>query len=153
MDSTLLMTGDMNITGSKFFSIKGEKLDDAYVSDYLWTGYCLGGCVHNPLFDSLKDLLFAYWSDHDRLIDYFILDYFIRLVYDFNPAVKQVIDSNPANNPDVAFLQQHFDDKFCEDDFRKVCKTTALHKLSWKGSPKELTPEGELTYYGYILSK
>lgn len=153
MDSTILMTGSISLSDSDFFSIKGEKQDDAYVSDYKWTGYCLGGCAHNPLFDSLKDLLVAYWRDHDRLIDYFILDYFIRLVYDVNPEIKHLIDSTPESNPDVAFFQQHINDPFCEADFKKVCATTSLHKLSWKGLPREFTPDGELTYYGYILGE
>ena len=153
LDATLLMTSPLNISDMPFFTIKGTPMDEAYVSDYQWAGYCMGGAAHSPLFTNLTNLLNAYWHDHDRLIDYFLMDYLIRIIYTSCTGAKHLIDNVPSNNPDVAFLQQHFEDKFCEEDFIRVCKTTDLHKLSWKGSPRELTPEGELTYYGYILSK
>lgn len=151
IDATMLVSGLPDFNGMPFYSIKGACIDDKYVSKYRWAGYCVGGAAGNALFVNLEKLLLAYWKDHDRIIDYFLMDYLILLVYEKNTSVRQLIDSVPLNNPDVSFLQFHFDEPFDQEIFDRICSTTCLHKLSWKGDHSAVTADGGETYYGHIL--
>ena len=126
------------------FTMRNPDLDTSNISGWNWTVGVIGGWKGNTLFQITADLLELYWQDHDFLIDYFIFDYMIRIVYDSLPAVKAQIDAIPPNNRDFYLLQKYvnspavqYEDIFLHDP------DTWLYKLSWKGSYVHTTPSGE----------
>ena len=89
---------------------------------YRWSGYCIGGAVDNPIFSeaNILLLLLQYWRDHDKLINYYILDYVFDLLYASNEHIKKIIDDNPYNNPDVMFLANHMNLPYNDEEWTNV---------------------------------
>ena len=151
MDATLYLTSDLPQEMPSFFTLKQMPIDETYVSNYKWSGYCMGGDVNNPLFSkSYLLLLLLYWKEHDKLVNYFILDYVYDLLYQSNDAIRDMVDSNPYNNPDVNYLYSHLNLPYNESEWEKVCKQTYIHKLSWKEEYKKQV-DNQDTYYGKLV--
>lgn len=152
IDSTVFVTGDLNLTGKKFFTVKCNRPDDGYyMSKYRWTGFCIGGDRSNVLFHAVRDMLFAYWDCKDRLIEYLIVDYLIDIMYQENHIVKDMVDSNPLNNEKLDELFHYMNDTYNDEMFRKLCESTCLHKLSWKEEYEEKDVDGRETLYSRLV--
>lgn len=148
MDATLYLTGDLPLEMPAFFTLKQEAKDDSYVSNYRWSGYCMGGTNNNPIFSKAYNMLVCdYWKMHDRLINYYILDYVYDLLYQSDEAIREMIDANPYNNPDVDFLVGHMSRPYDEGEWKRICKGTYIHKLSWKQSYHEQCDKQKTYYY------
>lgn len=153
IDATVWVTNKIAITGKTFFTLKMNRPDDGvYVSKYRWTGFCIGGGVNNLLFIVIRDLLYDYWKKNDFVIEYLMLDYFIQIVYESNIDVKKMIDDNPFNNEELYYMHLHLNEPFEKEIYDKICQTTYLHKLTWKGRLNAFTVTGDNSYYGYILN-
>ena len=154
MDATLFLTGDLPAVFPRFFTLKQQCKDESYVSDYRWSGYCIGGSVDNCLFKSVYDACVSYWDSHDRLIDYYFLDYIIAALYNSNEFFREIIDSVPYSNPDVHYILFRMNEPYDAEAFERICRETYIHKLSWKGQMCEKTKDTDsMTYYGYVINQ
>ena len=151
MDATILLSNKIDFEEASFFSLKQYPIDSLYVSNYRWTGFFMAGGINNTLFIYLSDLLFFYWENFDKLIDYLLLDYLIHFLYDNKPSIKKMIDSVPYNNQELYFLQKNTNMKFEEKRYTDLCKKTFIHKLTWKKEFIEVNSDGLPTYYHHLL--
>lgn len=121
------------------------------VSDWNWTGYALGGYRGNPLFTISCDILNEYWKEQLHLVDYFLIDYIIKLVFYSNSSINQWINQIPSNNTKQTYLQDHFGEIATEEMKDLIAQgDTWLYKTSWKTEyPK--TVDDQETVYGYFL--
>lgn len=153
IDATVWVTNKIAITGKTFFTLKMNLPDDGiYVSKYRWTGFCIGGGMNNILFASVRDLLLDYWKKQEALVEYLFLDYFIEIMYESNIYVRKMIDDNPFNNEELYYLHLHLNDPFDKEIYDKICQTTYLHKLTWKGRLYAVNENGIGSFYGHILN-
>ena len=151
VDSTVFLTGKIPSVIPFFFTIHQECQDDNYVSDYRWTGYFIGGSKKNPLFTIIFSYYCNYWSKHNNIIDYYLMDYIIAAIMELSHNLCQMVDEVPMSNPDLQFLLSHMDCPFDNDTMTTICCQTNYHKLSWKGSHNTVDPKGHITYYGKLL--
>ena len=153
MDATLYLTGNLPKKIPYFFTLKQEEeYNDSYISRHRWAGYCLGGNMRNPLWRyTYEFLLMNYWREHSRLIDYFIMDYAIEILYEGNRYIRRIIDICGYSNPDVAFFSKKGNEKFNADRWKEITERTQIFKLSWKADIRIKTDEGKCTYYGYVM--
>lgn len=153
VDATLFFTRDLPENLPEFYTIKQKKDDDIYASNYKWTGFFLAGRKTNPLFYKTYIMLVKqYWYKHNKLINYYILDYIIRLLYDNDKTIKKIIDSVDYNNDDVDFLQINLNSTFNLIEWNIIKNRTGIFKLSWKQQYVDKDSNGNLTYYGKILN-
>lgn len=152
LDATILVTSpiDQGIFNKTFYSMKKDPSDGLrYNSRY--SSFCFACKPHNILFRNLKTLLLAYIETDKYFVDYFTLDYFIRMVCDEIPECKDMMNRLEYNNPNQLSIQLNFDKKFVQEEYKKWIMDTSFHKLTYKGKHFE-TIEGVLTYYGYIIN-
>lgn len=105
---------------------------DIFVSKTNWSAFFLAGCSNNPIFNNLKNLFFEYWKTHNVMIDYFLIDYGIKMQYDALPEIKELIDNVPENNFN---LHNMFDNLFLpydENKWKTLQDRTNIFKLSYK---------------------
>lgn len=152
VDSTLYFTEDLPSVFPSFYTIKQECKDDSYASNYLWTGFFIGGDSQNLFFEKIRDMLELYWSKHCRLINYYLLDYIIMLLYRHDFHIKAMIDNIPYSNPNINFLQNHLNSRFCHTEWARIILNTSIFKLSWKQSYIKYDNFNNCTYYGYLTS-
>ena len=149
MDSTIFCT--KSIGGDEFnhpiFTGRNPGADLTNISLWNWTGFAIYGWKGGKLFCLMRDFFNQYWHDHERLIDYFLIDYGIRLIYDTCPDIMNQINAIPVNNQDLYFYQQHFNDAYDSNICKQEPGNTWLYKLSWKQKYAMVTEHGEKTLY------
>ena len=152
IDSTVLVTNKIpdKIFNYPFYSIKTEKWGH-FISECRWTLFFMAsGSKDICFFGLLRELLFEYWKKEDRIIDYFLLDYFIVLSYEKIIDCRKMIDQIPYNNPEVNKLESIMNDEFNPIEFSNVLNTTTFHKLTFKRKYKSDFGSEKFTYFGYI---
>ena len=155
IDATVLVTDKINIDCKlPFFSIKQKPDSIHFVSQYRWAVWILGCSpqIGKILFDCLENLFKAYLKKHSLFIDFFLFDYFLAVMYDEIPLVKQLVDNCPYNNPNAYELGALLNKEFNEDAFLQLKKNNTFHKLSWKQSWFTHTADDKPTFYS-IISK
>lgn len=144
------------LSGSVFekplFTMRNPGQEKHNISDWNWTVGVLGGWKGNTLFSACRRLLEMYWQDHSFPVDYFIFDYFIKLVYESCPMVREQIEAVSPNNADFYRLQQCADQLWSDQWAREMeTSDTWLYKLSWKGQYLSETADGRQTVYAKWL--
>ena len=153
-DATIYLTQniDEQFVGKNFYTCKQmSKANKKFVSLGQWSGFFMAGGKNNPLFVNLRNLFFEYWKTHNDLVEYFLIDYSIRLIYDNLPQVAQMIDSVADNNPDLYTLADNLFGLYDQNKFAKLQEKTSVFKLTWKFDAK-LTQK-ENTFYKKLLEK
>ena len=126
--------------------------NNLYIPKGRWTGFAMGGWSHSILFDLMKDLFDEYWRRYDVLIDFFLIDLFIELLYRTVPEVKKLIDDIPYNNIGVQKLWPMLCEEFNEQNFKHLTMDADLYKLSWRINVEPVI-NGHYTIYGKLLDK
>lgn len=153
IDATVLVTDKINIDCKlPFFSIKQKPDSIHFVSQYRWAVWILGCSpqIGKILFDCLENLFKAYLKKHSLFIDFFLFDYFLAVMYDEIPLVKQLVDNCPYNNPNAYELGNLLNKEFNEDAFVQLKENNTFHKLSWKQPYFMHTADDKPTFYSVI---
>ena len=136
---------------SPLFTVRNPGKDQTNISQWNWTVGAIGGWSGNTLFCAVRDLLDRYWLENDYLIDYFIFDHMVRLVYETIDGVRNWITEIPENNADFYYLQDHLNHNADPIYDLYLSQNTWLYKVSWKGKYMEVTDDGRQTVYGKWL--
>jgi hypothetical protein len=150
LDSTVFVTGKIQLATVPFFTIKWEFGGDD-VPKRRWTGNCIGGTKENPLFLFVCKFLFEYWRVYSDMIDYFLIDYSIATAYHSIPVIRDIIDNAPLNPQNFYSIQDNLGKEYTPHLFESFIKNTIFHKLTWKEKFPTVTIDNKLTVYGYIL--
>lgn len=105
----------------------------------------------NLVFDFMKDLFYTHWKDNDAFIDYFFIDYGLRLYYDAVPAFKETVDKEATFTENLYVLQHSLNDAYNAEMMAQVTESTMFSKLTWKGQ-LNTSINGKETFYGHIIS-
>ena len=171
MDATILTLKNISIEHLSFYSLKAPAKSASVTLNLFegisniakpyhvkqgppvsrWSGFLLAGTKYSPIFAYLKDILNAYWKDHDDQIDYLLFDYTIALGYDNIPIMKKLIDKLPCSDVEKFELEKNLNNNFSYEQFNNYAKTT-FHKLTWKKNFNEYTKDNKLTIYGHIIN-
>lgn len=106
----------------------------ASCSAFRWTVYFMATLKGAAAPYIISAVLFAYWKENDKPIDYFLTDEAIKFCHEHSGIVHNAIDSVPLNNPDVNLFSWMEEDD--EGDVRRkvmaALKDTNIFKLSYK---------------------
>lgn len=151
LDVTVLLTADVpnELFTTPLFSRKGEKYG-FYVSDCKWAGFMIGGQKGCILFQFMCEMFNEYWKRENRLIDYYLIDYLIKLGYMELHSIHSLIDAIPYNNPQLHSLEKLMNVPYNESEFHRITTDTSFHKLSRKAEHHK-TADGMPTFYAYLL--
>lgn len=151
LDSTIYATRDFadDLLDRPFITIRTPE-DTQYVSECKWTSFCLGG-GKIKLYQFMRALFFEHWKVYDSFIDYFCIDYGIRILYDEDDETRGMIDQWSIPSSNLYFLQSNLNNIYKESEMKELSLTTTFSKLTYKG---RLVPKinDALTYYGEILT-
>ena len=145
LDSTILMLSDYDFFSTDFWTIKTNRNSNHPLKGK-WAGYAMSCNSENKLMYYLVNLFNLYWERYDVLIDYFLIDIFICIIYQFDEDVRHMIDSVPinnVNNEDLDSLMNNVDD---ECNF----ENTVIFKLNRKSEKFKYIGEKK-TFYKKLL--
>lgn len=153
LDITIFVTNPLpeDIFRAPLFSVKNSPIE-SFVSKGRWSGFCIASWT-NCIFPKLvNEMLLSYWRKESVLVDYFIMDYIIDMLYQSNDEIKNLIDSIPYNNENVHKLVPLLCDTFNEAHFRELTKDTFLFKLNWRKYTTEELERNPGNYYHYLVN-
>lgn len=157
IDMTLLLTNtlDNKIFEQDFYSVNLSGTDytprgGQIVTNARWAGFVMGtGYKHSTVFLYLKNVMVQYWLDNDVMLDYFLMNRFLRSAYNNSSIVYNIINNIPNTNRHIYSLQPILNTTQNHSKFEEMNKDTYMYKLSWKNSVVEMI-DGNQTLFGWI---
>lgn len=152
LDATIFSVRDYSYVFEKSFWSTKREANNIYIPKGKWTGFAFSASKNSIVPTLMKCLFYEYWKRYDVLIDFFLIDLFLELLYRHVPEVKNIIDENNYNNEGVHKLWQMLPEIFNEKEYNQVTSDTDFFKLSWRVDiPKMM--DGKLTVLGKICEK
>ncbi|MDY0289496.1 MAG: capsular polysaccharide synthesis protein [Sphaerochaeta sp.] len=153
LDATIFTTDDFSYAfDGPFWSIKKPDLTHKFVPRGRWTIYAVGSVQNSIIFYLMKELFSQYWERYNVMIDYFLVDLFMDLLYESVEEVRLLIDGVQPNNIRVLDMQNSMAEPWSPELVAALEKETQLFKLTWK-QQVPLTVEGKQSLYGWLLSQ
>lgn len=152
IDATILMTENMDcsIFNSDFYSICTSGIVNEYENG-LWTSFCIGG-NRSLIFKYMDALWLAYFKEHDVIIEYFLFDYFIQLIMDYDSDVRNMILNNAKHiNYEVFDLLPYLKKDYLPSVKQYLNnKDTFMYKLSYKERYIDINSKGYQYVKNYV---
>lgn len=86
------------------YSIKSEFMPQ-YISECRWSSFLWFLPAGHPMASFLSAAWKKYWEENDKLVEYFLIDYLIKLFYDINAPFHKEIDALPMENENLYLMQ------------------------------------------------
>ena len=154
MDATMYLVDSIEdeIQGYEFYSNKlpADNQFATHVDKANWSAFFLACGAENPILVNLRNILFEYWKTHTMLINYFLVDYCIKLSYDKFESLHKIIEKVPVNNVHLHDLQPLLNEPFDQATFEKLTQDTKFFKLTYK---MDFSKGAEHSYYNYLLKQ
>lgn len=113
------------ITQAEFFAFHA----DSYVHNNSWLIKANAG---NIFLEKLKRLMFAYWKNETKMLDYFLFHIFFDLLVENDEECAEIWRKTPLIYDDCYDLEAHYFQKFDEQTWQRLKQKNSIHKLSWK---------------------
>lgn len=153
LDATIFATDDFSYAfDGPFWSIKKPDFTHKFVPRGRWTIYAIGSVQNSIIFYLMKELFSQYWERYNVMIDYFLVDLFMDLLYESVEEVRLLIGSVQPNNIRVLDMQRSMAEPWAPELIAALKQDTQLFKLTWK-QQVPLTVEGKQTLYGWLLEQ
>lgn len=153
IDSTFFCTGDSFDSYMKLplWSIKRPDYLHCSVACGYFANYSLGcSYEYRWIFAVVRDFLYNYWKENDKLIDYLLTDYAIVLAQRHFKEISEAFNKIEPNNTYCDELYKVLGQPYDERIWKNISKDTVLYKLTWKQSfEKEV--DGKKTFYGKLI--
>lgn len=114
-----------------------------------WTGFFLACGKGNLLPAFISDMFLKYWQNHNKLIEYLLIDYTFAIARANVPAIHQMIEEVPITV--MGPLGKCLNQEYTEERWTEFCSNYDFHKLTYKIPLSLKTPEGKKTFYGHII--
>lgn len=152
IDSTVLCTGEA-VDG---LPLAAYLEADLFMFQYTqpggseWGGignWFISACSNNEVLVVLRDMLYAYWREHDVVLDYYLFHLFFDMLREVFP--EQIAAMPYAYAPRSLALVMHWGGPFDEAKWQRLVSRVCFHKLTYM--PDKVPARVEGTYYEYIL--
>ena len=151
VDATMYFTDYLSedIYNSDFFCYMVDP-NDSFTQTILKC-YFIKSTSNNEFLKLLKSSIENYWSENDFLINYFMFEHIMTMLYEKSGQVKDIVDNMPSfPNSARYILAAKLYDKFNIEEYNNIIKNNNIHKISYKELRDKPTKD---TYYEYIVSK
>lgn len=149
IDSTIYISKELSQKQiSKIKTIKFKCKEKTSIPKGQWCCFFLGK-LNTKLYHYMYDFYLKYWSKEDIIIDYFLMDFIVKIAYQNFPEVKKDIDNNEYNNEQIHKLASLLNNKFNQDEYETLLENNFIHKLSYKIKLQEKI-NNQPTYWGII---
>lgn len=155
IDSTVLCTGLTPENEQETMSFLDA---DLFMFQYTrpgsnqWGGignWFISSCTNNVVLMVLRDLLCAYWKDHDCLVNYYIFHLFFSMLREVYP--KEVASMPYGYAMRSIALVSHWAEPFDQDKWDRLTSRVCFHKLAY--SVKKDALNGRDNYYQHIINQ
>lgn len=150
LDSTVLCTGEVPgyISNSELFIYQCLKpgLDGHCILGSNWLIYSQS---NNVILSAVKLLLFQYWKDNNRVLDYFIFHHFMSITLEYFKDEWNNIPKVPNDLSHILLLQIF--EVYDEKKYNHIKQLVPFHKLSYKRNKEDMAKKN--TFYDFIITQ
>ena len=100
----------------------------------------------------MRDLFYTHWKGYNSFIDYYFIDYGLRLFYDGSASFKKIVDRNAIFTENLYVLQNNLNKIYDSVIMKHIIESTMFCKLTWKGQMMS-SINGKQTFYGHLISE
>ena len=101
----------------------------------------------------MSDAFSHWWAHYDTIIDYVLIDYMLWSGFKGVDAIHKTIDAVLDNNEDIFEMYQVLNLPYSPQLMEKLTQRNVIHKLTYKMDLQKVTPDGQLTLYGYLWNQ
>lgn len=130
IDATIFMTGTLVNYRLPFYSIRKHK-DNGFPDCKDWSTYFIACGKNNTYIKIISEYYIWYWSNHDYIVDYFLLDYSIAMLFRNLPKFHEEIVRIPFDNENVHEMQKNLNSMYSDKLWNRLINTK-YNKLSYK---------------------
>lgn len=156
IDATLFVSSyfEESIKEYAFYTVNIYNENSICITKGKWViGFMHSGYTHTLLFEFLKELYLVYWKEHNVVLTYLVMDYFIELAYKNIHSIKGEIDKIPPNNYGMYDLIKIIDCPFDEEKWNEIKSKAFLHRLPYKHIKYEEASKSDTFYKGILDGK
>ena len=149
-DATLFVKHDLpaEIFDSPYYSIRFPN-KGFYITECRWCNFFLSAKPRNSWYGLVRRYFFAYLQKESHFVDYFMMDYLMKMAYDSEERIRAEVDSIPVNNEDVHYVSSLLSLP-ADGKIKEVLNgPTYLFKLSWRLNPLTMA-DGKTTVWSYL---
>lgn len=103
----------------------------------------------HPILKLTRDLLYDYWKNNDKLVDYFIFHYYFEIACQAFPELSATMVPCSSETPHILLL--HLFEQSSEKWMDAVLSQSCFHKLTYKFTPEQTALPG--TNYQALLER
>lgn len=136
MDSTIFLSKNIDFIGKEdFFTLKqSSEESSAYIPKGRWSGFFIKVKPNYQPSKDIYNLLVEYWNKNKELIDYFLIDYVLDLVYERSTEFRDDIKKLDIYGDDIYNLVESSN---LDSSLNISDEDVGIYKLSYKTSPSE----------------
>ncbi|WP_271901447.1 capsular polysaccharide synthesis protein [Limosilactobacillus reuteri] len=136
LDATVLVVKNINNKYyNTLFTCSGyEDYSHFFITKGNWCGFIMGGCASNPLFNFMDTFFKIYWNNHNKLVDYFLIDYGLNYAWEKNIGDFKYYTNfyKGKNNRNLFKLQPLLSSNFNKSQWNFLLRNTDMFKLTYK---------------------
>lgn len=104
-------------------------------------------CTNNNILCLLRELLYCYWKERDRAVDYFLTHLFLTMAVEYYE--KEYKEMPIISQVDAHVLATYIFDEYKEDKYALLKKSTGFHKLSTRFDTEQMKQKD--TFYDVVI--
>lgn len=134
IDATIYLSGPLPDYALPFYSIRQHRGNGRFVEckdGSNWSAYFIACGPGNVYARTVYDFFLWYWEHHDRMVDYFLIDYAIAMLYRYDRGFHGLVESVPFDNEGVNDMRLSLNRPFTDALWSSLGRTR-YNKLSWK---------------------
>lgn len=112
------------------------------------SNWFITACRNNEVLRVLREMLYAYWRDHDCVLNYYIFHLFFAMISKEYPEQMAAMPYGYSMNSLV--LLHHLNDGFNQEKWNKLTSKVSFHKLAFRLNNEIINNKGN--YYNWILN-
>lgn len=106
-------------------------------------------CTNNNILCLTRELLYAYWKEKNRAVNYFIFHIMMTLALDYYEEEYKKIPI--ISQADAHVLAAYIFDRYEQRKYELLKSQTGIHKLSTRFDPERMTEKG--TFYDVVIEQ
>ncbi len=152
MDSTLFVLRPLSQDIMTYPVYTRSLPETQFCTNTIWAGWFFWAQPGNRLFRFLEECFFYYFSVHDKIKQYLMIDYIIAIACNMFPDMEAQLKAVPHNNEKALELGKHLMEVFDKGRYEKYIEGTFVQKLTYKSdvaSPRDVRN----TIYEYLIAE
>ena len=155
MDTTYYLTKPLSaemLEEKDLYTLHLDEFEGITISQGRWAMNFLYTKKGHLLPQFVLNAFYYYYAAYNELYDYFMVDYFARMLYNYVDYIREEIDLLLPEQPKCFLLQTVLNEPYPNEEFENAKETTSIYKLNYY--EKELvteTVEGMQTVFGHLL--